>query len=56
MKFVVLPGDGIGPEICDVTISVLKKLDLGLAFETHDIGHASLKKEGSTFPPRVLEA
>ena len=56
MKLVVLPGDGIGPEICAVTVSVLKKLDLGLAFETHEIGHASLKKEGSTFPPRVLEA
>src|SRR5580765_8271586 len=56
MKLVVLPGDGIGPEICAVTVSVLKKLDLGLTFETHEIGHASLKKEGSTFPPRVLEA
>ena len=56
MKLVVLPGDGIGPEICAVTMSVLKKLDLGLTFETYDIGHASLKKEGSTFPARVLEA
>jgi 3-isopropylmalate dehydrogenase len=56
MKLVVLPGDGIGPEISAVTVSVLKKLDLGLTFETHDVGHASLKKEGSTFPARVLEA
>jgi 3-isopropylmalate dehydrogenase len=29
---------------------------LGLTFETHEIGHASLKKEGTTFPARVLEA
>jgi len=56
MKLVVLPGDGIGPEITAVTVAVLKKLNLGLAFETHEIGHASLKKEGSTFPARVLEA
>jgi len=56
MKLAILPGDGIGPEICAVTVAVLKKLDLGLTFETHEIGHASLKKEGSTFPPRVLEA
>src|SRR5678816_4364909 len=56
MKLVVLPGDGIGPEITAVTVAVLKKLDLGLTFETHEIGHASLKKEGSTFPARVLEA
>jgi len=56
MKLMVLPGDGIGPEICAVTVSVLKKLDLGLTFETHEVGHASLKKEGSTFPARVLDA
>ena len=56
MRLAVLPGDGIGPEICAVTIAILKKLDLGLAFETHEVGHASLKKEGSTFPARVLEA
>jgi len=56
MKLVVLPGDGIGPEITAVTVAVLKKLNLGLSFETHDIGHASLKKEGSTYPARVLEA
>jgi len=56
MKLVVLPGDGIGPEITAVTVAVLKKLNLGLSFETHDIGHASLKKEGTTYPARVLEA
>ena len=48
MKLVVLPGDGIGPEICAVTVSVLKKLDLGLMFETHEVGLASLK------PPALL--
>ena len=56
MKLVVLPGDGIGPEICAVTVAVLKKLDLGLTFEEHEVGLASLKKEGTTFPARVLEA
>ena len=56
MKLVVLPGDGIGPEICAVTVAVLKKLDLGITFEEHAVGLASLKKEGSTFPARVLEA
>ena len=60
MKLVVLPGDGIGPEISAVAVSVLslvsRKFSLGLTFETHDIGHASLKKEGTTYPARVLEA
>ena len=56
MKLVILPGDGIGPEISAVTVSILKKLDLGLTFEEHEVGLASLKREGSTFPARVLEA
>jgi len=60
MKLVLLPGDGIGPEISAVAASTLSLVDrkfaLGLKFETHEIGHASLKKEGTTFPARVLEA
>jgi 3-isopropylmalate dehydrogenase len=60
MKIVVLPGDGIGPEISAVAFDVLsfldKKLSLGLRFEKHDVGLASLKNSGSTFLPGVLEA
>ena len=56
MKLVVLPGDGIGPEICAVTLAILRKLGLGIAFEEHEVGLASLKREGTTFPAKVLEA
>ena len=60
MKFVVLPGDGIGPEISESTIQVLevlnKKLKLGITFETHEIGLSRLARDGSTFPDEVLDA
>ncbi|MFD4116917.1 isocitrate/isopropylmalate dehydrogenase family protein [Streptomyces niveus] len=59
MKILVLPGDGIGPEITSATLDVLaatdKQLGLGLTYETHDIGLASLAATGSTLPDRVLE-
>jgi 3-isopropylmalate dehydrogenase len=59
MKILVLPGDGIGPEITRVTLDVLQAADaafrLGLQFETHDIGLATLKSQGTTLPPEVLE-
>ena len=59
MKILVLPGDGIGPEITCATLQVLKAADsimnVGLAFETMDIGLASLKANGSTCPDAVLE-
>jgi isocitrate dehydrogenase len=60
MRFVVLPGDGIGPEISAATVEVLQllntKLNLGLAFELHEIGLMCLMREGTTFPAPVLEA
>lgn len=59
MTILVLPGDGIGPEITQATIAVLEAADrrfgLGLAFEFHDIGFAALKAFGTTLPEQVLE-
>jgi 3-isopropylmalate dehydrogenase len=59
MKIVVMPGDGIGPEITAATVRVLERASarfaLGLTFESHEIGLASLKGAGTTFPAQVLE-
>jgi isocitrate/isopropylmalate dehydrogenase len=59
MKLLVLPGDGIGPEITAATLEVLRVVDerlaLGLEFEFHDIGLASLATSGSTLPDAVLQ-
>jgi 3-isopropylmalate dehydrogenase len=60
MRLVVLPGDGIGPEITAATIEVLqtvdRRFDLELELQNHEIGLASLKRAGTTFPDAVLEA
>ena len=60
MEILVLPGDGIGPEITAATMSVLeeanKRFALDLKFRSEEIGFASLEKRGSTLPPDVLEA
>jgi isocitrate/isopropylmalate dehydrogenase len=55
MKILVLPGDGIGPEITRATLEVLRALPADLEFETRDIGLASLKTQGTTLPTEVLE-
>src|SRR3712207_5203666 len=59
MQILVLPGDGIGPEITAATIKVLRAVDaqfkLGLSFEEHEIGLATLKSQGTTLPNTVLE-
>jgi 3-isopropylmalate dehydrogenase len=60
MRVLVLPGDGIGPEIAAATLEVLhlvdRRLSLALSFETHEVGLARLRREGTTLPPAVLEA
>jgi len=60
MKILLLPGDGIGPEITAVARRALERLDrrhaLGLRLESQDVGHASLKRAGSTLPDAVIDA
>src|SRR5258706_13225997 len=60
MKILVLPGDGIGPEITAATLSVLERANalfkLELQWQHEEIGLPSLKKEGTPLPARVLEA
>jgi isocitrate/isopropylmalate dehydrogenase len=60
MNILILPGDGIGPEITTATMTVLqavnKEFALPLTFTTEEIGLASLKNRGSTLPETVLEA
>ena len=52
MKILVLPGDGIGPEITQATLAVLDranaKFRLGLEWEMRDIGLVPLKQQGTT--------
>lgn len=60
MKLLVLPGDGIGPEITAATLVVLgranEKFQLGLEWQREEIGFSALKKHGSTLPDAVMEA
>ena len=54
----VLPGDGIGPEITAATVDVLREADalfgLGLTFERMAIGVEALKQGGTTLPDAVV--
>jgi 3-isopropylmalate dehydrogenase len=57
---VVMPGDGIGPEIMAATLHVLREVDrlvsLGLTFEEAPIGFPALQAHGSTLPDSSFEA
>jgi 3-isopropylmalate dehydrogenase len=57
---VVMPGDGIGPEITAATLNVLREVDrllsLGLSFQEAPSGFEALKKHGTTMPDASFEA
>jgi len=59
MKIMVLPCDGIGPEIMAATLDVMSaanaKFDLGLTFHEEESGFDSLKKHGITLREEVLD-
>ncbi len=59
MEILVLPGDGIGPEITKATVAVTeaadKKFGLGLNYTYRDVGFASLDKNGITITDEVVD-
>lgn len=46
----VFKGDGIGPEIMEVTLRILRKLPIDLAFEEFEVGEQEFLKHGKLIP------
>ncbi|HET9718171.1 MAG TPA: isocitrate/isopropylmalate dehydrogenase family protein [Pseudolabrys sp.] len=59
MHLLVLPGDGIGPEITAAAVEVLiiasRRFNLDLRMEELAVGHAGLRAHGSTIHPDILD-
>ena len=60
MDLLIVPGDGIGPEITAVTTEALRALDrrfnLGLRLREADAGLASFERHGTTLRDEVMDA
>lgn len=60
INIVVLPGDGIGPEVTSQAIACLTELsaerDLGLRFSEHDFGGVAIDRHGRPLPDKTLDA
>src|SRR3712207_1773376 len=58
-RILVLPGDGIGPEVTAATLMGLdaadRRFDLGLRCDHPAIGLAALEKQGPTLPEGVMD-
>ena len=58
-KITLLPGDGIGPEITNVTQSILElvsnKFDFELKFKEMPFGGSAIESDGNPFPNKTLQ-
>ncbi len=52
----LLPGDGVGPEICEASIRVLEATGVGFAWDTQPAGEAAMAEYGTPLPSRVIES
>jgi 3-isopropylmalate dehydrogenase len=55
LQFLVLDGDGIGPEIMAATVQLLRALPVEIVFKPAQIGLTAHRAHGTTFPDSVLE-
>ena len=53
---VLLPGDGIGPEIVEAVCNILDAAGADLKYHTYDIGQTSYEKCGELIPQETLDA
>jgi isocitrate dehydrogenase (NAD+) len=53
---IVIPGDGIGPEVTDATLAVLQAVDAPLTFEKHLAGLSAIEAGLDVLPAATTEA
>ena len=54
-KIAVIPGDGIGPEVIDAAVQVLKAVSNNLDFTYFEVGYDRFKKKGEAINDEILE-
>lgn len=52
----LIPGDGIGPEICKAAVDVVKATGLQIEWEQHDAGLTAIEKYKDPLPQHVIES
>jgi isocitrate dehydrogenase (NAD+) len=55
-RITLIPGDGIGPEVTQPTLEIIKAAGVNIEWETHLAGAAALKKHGTTLPQPLMDS
>ena len=54
IKATLIPGDGIGPEIIEATVAILKALDAPFEWDKQEAGMAAVKSSGDPLPEATI--
>src|SRR5499426_300638 len=52
----LIPGDGIGPEVTEAVVRILRASGVAIEWERHLAGELAVKKTGSTLPHELLDS
>jgi isocitrate dehydrogenase (NAD+) len=52
----LIPGDGIGPEVTQPTLEIIKAAGVNIEWETHLAGAEALRKHGTTIPKALIDS
>jgi isocitrate dehydrogenase (NAD+) len=52
----LIPGDGIGPEVTEAVVRIIKAAGVAIEWETHQAGVLALERTGHTLPVELVES
>jgi isocitrate dehydrogenase (NAD+) len=52
----LIPGDGIGPEVTEAVIQIVRAADVAIAWERHDAGVLAFERTGKPLPTDLIES
>jgi isocitrate dehydrogenase (NAD+) len=52
----LIPGDGIGPEVTEAVLRILKASGVAIDWERHDAGVVAVERTGQTLPVELLDS
>jgi len=52
----LVPGDGVGPEICDASVRLLEATGVEFDWDVQPAGESAMKEFGTPLPPRTLDS
>ncbi len=55
-RITLIPGDGIGPEVTEAVVRILKTAGVDIEWERHDAGVTAFKRFGASLPAELLDS